>query len=202
MWSISKKFDFCYGHRVWTQTLDPDLSCHVPCACRHLHGHQGQIEVELYSKTLQSHMVTDFHHLNWFKKFVDTYFDHKMILDRRDPALRKMLGSYDWDHRTDIEQFWIPIAEGSNNVFWIPNTTNIDVDTYVLDILAGLVVVPFVPTSESLAHFFWKVVDHKMVIHSLDPDKRVRVGSVFFRETPKSQSVYSAPHEPDWSKIG
>lgn len=26
MWQISKSFDFCYGHRVWAQELNPEFS--------------------------------------------------------------------------------------------------------------------------------------------------------------------------------
>ena len=68
-WEISKEFDFCYGHRVWSQTLNIDFSLDACLKCRHLHGHQGKVIVYLESNELNNSMVTDFKHLNWFKKF-------------------------------------------------------------------------------------------------------------------------------------
>ncbi len=38
IWQISKEFDFCYGHRVWSQQLDSEFSLTGCLACRHLHG--------------------------------------------------------------------------------------------------------------------------------------------------------------------
>ena len=91
MWQITKHFDFCYGHRVHTQELDAELSCNSPCKCRHLHGHQGKLEISLSANRLNNGMVTDFHHLNWVKPWIDQYFDHKMILDKKDPYLKSLL---------------------------------------------------------------------------------------------------------------
>ena len=85
-WKISKAFEFCYGHRVWSQELNPDYSLDPCLKCRHLHGHQGRIEVFLESSELnRGGMVTDFKHLNWFKQFLDDVLDHKFIIDIHDP---------------------------------------------------------------------------------------------------------------------
>ena len=46
-WDISKAFDFCYGHRVWSQTLDAEFALDGCLSCRHLHGHQGKIIIHL-----------------------------------------------------------------------------------------------------------------------------------------------------------
>jgi 6-pyruvoyltetrahydropterin/6-carboxytetrahydropterin synthase len=66
-WSIDKQFDFCYGHRVWSQELNAEFSLDSCLACRHLHGHQGKIKIYLESDSLENGMVTDFKNLNWFK---------------------------------------------------------------------------------------------------------------------------------------
>ena len=42
-WIISKEFALDYGHRVWVQKLDEELSCGHACVCRHLHGHQMKL---------------------------------------------------------------------------------------------------------------------------------------------------------------
>ena len=95
MWEISKEFDFCYGHRVWSQSLNVEFSLDSCLMCRHLHGHQGKVIVYLKSDTLKSGMVTDFKHLNWFKKFLDDVIDHKFIIDINDPLFATLLPNID-----------------------------------------------------------------------------------------------------------
>lgn len=86
-WMIDKQFDFCYGHRVWSQKLEGSFceSGDTRCKCRHLHGHQGKVHVFLESEELERGMVTDFKHLGWLKNFLDDNLDHKFILDLNDP---------------------------------------------------------------------------------------------------------------------
>ena len=95
MWKISKEFDFCYGHRVWSQTLNTEFSLDGCLKCRHLHGHQGKILVYLEASELNNGMVTDFKHLNWFKQFLDDTLDHKFILDINDPLFSTLLPHID-----------------------------------------------------------------------------------------------------------
>ena len=90
-WKISKEFEFCYGHRVWSQTLNIDFSLDACLKCRHLHGHQGKVIVYLESNELNNSMVTDFKHLNWFKAFLDDVLDHKFILDINDPLFSTLV---------------------------------------------------------------------------------------------------------------
>lgn len=85
MWEIAKSFSFCYGHRVWSQKLDPELSVNGSCKCRHYHGHEARVEVGLRASCLANGMVTDFKNLTWLKEFLDTYLDHKFIVDTNDP---------------------------------------------------------------------------------------------------------------------
>ena len=54
MWDISKTFEFSYGHRVYTQTLNSNYSDDLKCACRHLHGHEGKVLVYLQSDKLDA----------------------------------------------------------------------------------------------------------------------------------------------------
>ena len=90
-WKISKSFDFCYGHRVWSQELNPEFSLDPCLKCRHLHGHQGKVILYVESNKLKNGMVTDFNHLNWFKAFLDDVLDHKFILDINDPLFSTLL---------------------------------------------------------------------------------------------------------------
>ena len=101
-WDIDKQFDFCYGHRVWNQSLNSEYSVDTCLKCRHLHGHQGKIKVHLsvtldqnnLKERIKKGMVTDFKHLNWFKKWVDDVLDHKIILDVNDPIIIDELNLY------------------------------------------------------------------------------------------------------------
>ncbi len=79
MYRVSKYIDFCYGHRL----LNYDGMC------RHLHGHNGRVEIELVGDTLDPRgMVTDFSDIKRvMKNWIDQNLDHRMILNRNDPAL-------------------------------------------------------------------------------------------------------------------
>jgi 6-pyruvoyltetrahydropterin/6-carboxytetrahydropterin synthase len=85
MYSVSKRIDFCYGHRL----LD------YQGICRHPHGHNATVEVELRSEALDGrNMVSDFNDIKRVvKTWVDRELDHKMILRHDDPlvgVLRQM----------------------------------------------------------------------------------------------------------------
>lgn len=79
MYTVTKEIHFCYGHRL----LNYDG------ACRHLHGHNGKIEVELESQKLDHRgMVVDFGDISRvIKKWVDDTLDHTMILAKGDPLI-------------------------------------------------------------------------------------------------------------------
>ena len=84
-YSIDKTFEFEYGHRVWSQTLNKAFSLDDKCICRHLHGHHGIVKIHLKADELKDGMVTDFKHLNCIKKFIDDVLDHKFLIDKNDP---------------------------------------------------------------------------------------------------------------------
>ena len=76
---VTKAIEFCYGHRL----LDYDGKC------RHLHGHNGLLEVDVEAEALDSRgMLMDFSELrDKVKGWVDAHLDHKMLLCRRDPVV-------------------------------------------------------------------------------------------------------------------
>lgn len=57
--------------------------------CRHLHGHNGRVEIELSQETLdQRGMVVDFDEIKRsIQSWIDDELDHKMLLKQGDPAL-------------------------------------------------------------------------------------------------------------------
>ena len=79
MYKVAKAISFCYGHRL----------LHYDGKCKHLHGHNGLVEIVLTSKKLDRRgMVVDFGDVKEIvKSFVDRELDHKMILCDRDPMV-------------------------------------------------------------------------------------------------------------------
>jgi 6-pyruvoyltetrahydropterin/6-carboxytetrahydropterin synthase len=55
--------------------------------CRHLHGHNGRVDIELASDTLDARgMVMDFTEVKQqLQDWLDTELDHRMLLNRADP---------------------------------------------------------------------------------------------------------------------
>ena len=79
MFAVTKVIHFCYGHRLLKYAGK----------CRHLHGHNGAVEIELSSKTLDRiGMVRDFTEIkDAIQRWINEHLDHKMILSKDDPAL-------------------------------------------------------------------------------------------------------------------
>ena len=82
MYSVTKRIEFCYGHRL----LDYEG------ICRHPHGHNGLVEVEVRSGTLDKrNMVCDFSDIKRVVKgWIDRDLDHKMLLRRDDPLVKAL----------------------------------------------------------------------------------------------------------------
>jgi len=82
MYSVTKRIDFCYGHRL----LDYDG------VCKHPHGHNAKVEVEVRTGTLDNrNMVCDFSDIKRIVKgWIDSAFDHKMLLRHDDPLVKTL----------------------------------------------------------------------------------------------------------------
>lgn len=175
-WKISKEFDFCYGHRVWSQELNAEFSLDSCLKCRHLHGHQGKVIVYLQAKELKNGMVTDFKHLNWFKLFLDDVLDHKFILDINDPLYETLLPHFKKD---DLQKF----DEG----YYLVDYSKISNEPiHIKEMYQGYVLVDFVPTSENISAWLLQIVAKKM------EKLNVEVSHIEFLETPKSKSTFYA----------
>ena len=194
-WIIDKQFDFCFGHRVWSQELNTKYSLDGCLACRHLHGHQGKVKLFLGANDLNKGMVTDFKHTNIFKKWLDDMMDHKFIIDINDPLFEDLAGDLclsDKNKRT-FEDLTVIINTDYN--FAIPDLDYIshmnssidlreDQKQAIYEKYEGLVIVDFIPTSENLCKW-WYEVANKM-LNGLGID----VVAVEYWETPKSHCRY------------
>jgi 6-pyruvoyltetrahydropterin/6-carboxytetrahydropterin synthase len=82
MYSVTKKIEFCYGHRL----LDYDG------ICKHPHGHNATAEIEVQTGVLDNrNMVCDFSDIKRIVKgWIDRELDHKMILRHDDPLVKPL----------------------------------------------------------------------------------------------------------------
>ncbi len=82
MYSVTKRIEFCYGHRL----LDYDG------VCKHPHGHNAVAEIEVRTTSLDPrNMVADFGDIKRVVKgWIDRELDHKMILRRDDPLVEPL----------------------------------------------------------------------------------------------------------------
>ncbi|HOC17177.1 MAG TPA: 6-carboxytetrahydropterin synthase [Vicinamibacterales bacterium] len=82
MYSVTKRIEFCYGHRL----LDYDG------VCKHPHGHNAVAEIEVRTASLDPrNMVADFGDIKrTVKGWIDRELDHKMILRRDDPLVEPL----------------------------------------------------------------------------------------------------------------
>ena len=77
VFTISRQFTFCYGHRL----------LHHTGKCAHLHGHNGTVKIDLRHRQLNSQgMVADFIDIkNSIGEWIENTLDHRTILEERDP---------------------------------------------------------------------------------------------------------------------
>lgn len=195
-WVIDKSFDFCFGHRVWSQSLDTKYSLDGCLACRHLHGHQGKVKLFLGANQLEKGMVTDFKHTNIFKKWLDDIMDHKFIIDIKDPLINSMCSELVFEdslvdalNNATIDKDYNYMRFSEDYVQEVLASSNFDYlnnaqKQAIMEKYEGLIIVNFIPTSENLCKW-WFEVANKM-LNGLGID----VVAVEYWETPKSHCRY------------
>jgi len=79
MFGVTRLIHFCYGHRLLG----------YGGKCRHLHGHNGLIEIALRRAKLDGlGMVMDFEEIKTtVERWVAEELDHRMLLNKRDPLV-------------------------------------------------------------------------------------------------------------------
>ena len=202
-WEIDKTFSFCYGHRVFSQVLNPEYTerGHTQAKCRMLHGHEGMVQVFLEGEKLNEQgMVEDFVNLGWVKNFLDDNIDHKFILSLQDPWFVNILNAtpqYKNNKLVSVETT-LPLNTTHGNTLliekvFVPGTDFLAGYKLIVDMLSGpereffegFFFVDYCPTSENLAEWLYNCVDAKM------SQINVTVSKISWNETPKSRAVYS-----------
>jgi len=103
---VTKVIEFAYGHRL----LNHDGKC------RHLHGHNGMVEVDIHAEALDKMgMVIDFSRVNEVvKTWIDTNLDHRMLLHRDDPITPVLQAAGEALFTMDVD----PTAENIARLIW------------------------------------------------------------------------------------
>ena len=129
--SISKTFNFVYGHRLWNQVV-------APCKCKYLHGHNGRLTLSL-SGDLTRGMVLDFNELKSFKDLIDSLFDHRFFIDSHDPLLQHWIEIYSLTLRSTPLGYQQVVHHES---------------ACLKELFDSLIILPYEPTAEHLCMFF------------------------------------------------
>jgi len=180
-WIIDKVIgEFDYGHNVWKQELNDELSCNSQCKCKWQHGHRGKIISYLTSNELSAadgNMVIDFNDTKIMTQFIDTFIDHKYLIDERDPLCRDLFIDFDQDNSYNF----IEHIEGFK-------TINPDIIKNMIEYkrikYESYVILPFTPTSENLAKWIFDIMSMKL------KDTGAVVHKIEWFETPKSRATY------------
>jgi 6-pyruvoyltetrahydropterin/6-carboxytetrahydropterin synthase len=79
VFTISRQFTFCYGHRL----------LHHTGKCANLHGHNGTVKIDLQDCQLNPQgMVTDFVDIkSSIGQWIENTLDHRTILEACDPLV-------------------------------------------------------------------------------------------------------------------
>lgn len=192
---VTKKINFVMGHRVHNQNLPCTLG---PNKCRHLHGHEYVLEVFL-TKELEKDdcMVLDFTFFNYLNELVQSYLDHKFMIDYNDPLFEEITG-VSKDSNTRLEFYYIgangKLVESDGNRTFRGYEAIIREGKQVPDFIkfqsdsehkSSFVIVNFVPTAENLCIFF-KDIYNKLSSDTGVYPSDVRVSRIRLYETQKA----------------
>jgi len=176
MFKINKSFDFCYGHRVYSQDVNTKYAIEDDNPCRRIHGHQGKVTIEMESSSLDSRgFVIDFKELTFVKKFINNNLDHRFILSYEDPNFMSITGGYDTGR---VEQLASPIILLDDTIMGY-RCSEIEQDSFIF--------VDFNPTSENLAKWIYDGVFDVI----FESPFKCYIKAVTWSETPKTGAVYS-----------
>jgi len=186
MYTIFKSFNIAYGHSVWKQRLNEQLSEDCTLACRFQHGHNADVTIFVEAETLDDKgMVLDFKELGFVKRFLDTVVDHKMIIDIDDPMLTKFypaLESLNIIQGESVDKY-LEFHE-IGNYFTIWPEWYVELSAREIEIYSGIIIVPFIPTAENLAKWVFEYTQE--VLNGFAKVKKVQLW-----ETPKACAEYS-----------
>ena len=181
MFNISKSFDFCYGHRVFSQNCNVKYALEDSNPCRKIHGHQGKITVFMNAEKLDERgFVIDFKELTFMKRFIDDNIDHRFIVSIMDPNFSKLVGSNFEDLKSSgrLTPMYL-LGDESLMGYMIADPVDADESSFFI--------VDFNPTSEELARWIFQGVESLIK----DAPFECVTEKVTWSETPKTQATFT-----------
>lgn len=188
MFTIEKTFEFDLAHRIHNQNLDGDFTeTDKPVLkCRRLHGHTAQLKIKLGADKLVDDMVLDYNEIGFVKRMIDDVLDHRTLLSTEDPLYEKVV-------KNIFKQYTNTICEiALNDSKWKTqtiNTSSIE-GRDIKEFLDAFVMVPFTTSSENIAGWIADVVKEHIDLYNARNNTDVKLISVSYKETPKSEAVY------------
>ena len=190
MHTVEKTFEFDLAHRIHNQNLDSSFTetSKPVLKCRRLHGHTAQLKIKLGADKLVDDMVIDYNEMGFIKRMVDDVLDHRTLLSSEDPLYKKVV-------KNIFKQYTNLISEISlfNDFKWHVRTidTSSIEDQDIKEFLSAFVIVPFTTSSENIANWIAEVVKEHVDLYNTRNNTNVKLVSVSYKETPKSEAVYT-----------
>jgi len=178
---IAKKFKIDVAHAVTTQTLHRSENE----ICKRLHGHTVTVETLIVGKLSPiNNMVIDYTLLDNFKKFLDTYFDHHLILGKND--IEKLPIKIDMNNFEDEQIIYLPSYIHCSNALKFKHNSK-----------ERITILPIQTTTAELLSWYLSIVLLGSLISDTNPilcdDFKVKVR---YYETP---NTYATPTK--WFKL-
>lgn len=191
MYTVEKTFEFDLAHRIHNQNLDGSFTetSKPVLKCRRLHGHTAQLKVKLGSNKLVDDMVIDYNEMGFVKRMIDDVFDHRTLLSSEDPLYEKVVKNIFKQHTSLISG--ISLFNEFNWHVRTIDTSSIE-DQDIKEFLSAFVIVPFTTSSENIAGWIAEVVKEHVDVYNTRNKTDVKLVSVSYKETPKSEAIYTA----------
>lgn len=191
MYTVEKTFEFDLAHRIHNQNLDGSFTetSKPVLKCRRLHGHTAQLKIKLGADKLVDDMVIDYNEMGFVKRMIDDVLDHRTLLSTEDPLYEKVVKNIFKQHTSLISGISL-----FNDIKWHARTidTSSIEDQDIKEFLSAFVIVPFTTSSENIAGWIAEVVKVHLELYNTRNNTDVKLISVSYKETPKSEAIYTA----------
>ena len=189
MHTVEKTFEFDLAHRIHNQNLDSSFTetSKPVLKCRRLHGHTAQLKIKLGADKLVDDMVIDYNEMGFVKRMIDDVLDHRTLLSTEDPLYKKVVKNIFKQYTNIISEIALNDSEWEAQTI---NTFSIE-DQDIKEFLSAFVMVPFTTSSENIANWIAEVVKEHVDLYNTRNNTNVKLVSVSYKETPKSEAVYT-----------
>lgn len=193
MFTIEKTFTGDIAHRIHNQNLDSEFTENNSkiLKCRRLHGHTYELKVKLGAEDLKDDMVLDYNELGFIKTLIDDILDHRTLISDTDPIFDKVLMKTWNDYLNDastpqvLERTKWSTYKYNSSLFDLTNIT----DWTIKEFLSAFVIINFTSSSENISQWLFDVIQEKITEYNKRNGTSVKVVSVSYKETPKSEAI-------------